>query len=455
MSEHEKVIWYEGMNLEPHHFQQWDRFHQHQLHSRVRSLSLYDWGFAELSIDRDAVTGGQFKLQRCRGITPDGLGFDLPEEAPLPPARDFREAFSATRSKLDIYLALPAEHSRGQNCTLNGNQAHRETRYRMEEVPRVDDNTGMDERSIGVGYPNFRLLLEEESREHYTGLKIAEITRTPDGNFAVSSEYVPPSLYLDVAAPLINAVRNILGLLVARSNTLMASRRYQATGQLEIGASDIARFWLLHTVNGFIPLLNHHITVGKYHPVQVFSTLLMLAGQLTTFSTNGQTSLTELPAYDHHHPLACFSRLQEYIKGCLGEVVPRTNYVKISLDRRGETAFMGKIDDATLLQDADFYLMATHELPEQQVAESLPRTIRIASPEVINEVLGAATTALPLEYTPRPPAGIPHKPGVQYFHLKKEGYFWETICTSKALVIYLPGGRFPGLQLELIAVRPG
>ena len=47
-----KVVWQEGMLLRPQHFQQNDRYFEHQLKSRSRLQDIYPWGFFSLEIDR-------------------------------------------------------------------------------------------------------------------------------------------------------------------------------------------------------------------------------------------------------------------------------------------------------------------------------------------------------------------------------------------------------------------
>jgi type VI secretion system protein ImpJ len=55
MSSHLKVVWHEGMRLDPHHFQQWDRFYSHLLNFRLQSVAPYAWGILDLNVDKDSL----------------------------------------------------------------------------------------------------------------------------------------------------------------------------------------------------------------------------------------------------------------------------------------------------------------------------------------------------------------------------------------------------------------
>lgn len=455
MARHQKVVWYEGMNLEPHHFQQWDRHYREEINSHLRSLIRYNWGISQASVNKEALTNGQFELQSCKGIMPDSLSLNMPDDDPLPRSREVQSFFSATMERLPVYLALPIERPDSRNCLLDGSQPDRETRFIFEEIRRHDDNTGGDERRVGVARPNFQIRFEGESLEDFSSIKIAEILRTPDSTYALSENFIPPCLTISASEALMKVTRRLLELLVTRSSNLMERRRYQPSGHLEVSASDIAVFWLLHTVNSFIPLLNYYHSSARYHPEELYRTLLALVGQLATFSPAVTSPPTDMPVYNHADLANCFTRLESRIKELLGEVVPKTPFIRIPLEKRGEMISYAKIEDSSLFQDAEFYLACKHDLEEKQIADEFPKDARIASPEMLNGVIASAITALRVEFKVRPPAGVPVKAGIQYFYLQKHGHFWEAICTSKAICIYVPKDKFPGMKLELFAIRQG
>jgi type VI secretion system protein ImpJ len=63
-----KVIWTEGMFLQPQHFQQHDRFVSLQLHSRLGMLQGYGWGFTSLTLDSSALTLGKIAIAAAQGL---------------------------------------------------------------------------------------------------------------------------------------------------------------------------------------------------------------------------------------------------------------------------------------------------------------------------------------------------------------------------------------------------
>ena len=62
MSWRKKVVWSEGMLLQPQHLQQSERHADHARHLLLRSTSPYAWGFAEIEIDSAALALGTILL---------------------------------------------------------------------------------------------------------------------------------------------------------------------------------------------------------------------------------------------------------------------------------------------------------------------------------------------------------------------------------------------------------
>ena len=65
MGNMDDVVWYEGMALDPHHFQQLDRFWRHTLNFRVKAVARNSWGIIDVEIDADSLSNGKFYLQKC------------------------------------------------------------------------------------------------------------------------------------------------------------------------------------------------------------------------------------------------------------------------------------------------------------------------------------------------------------------------------------------------------
>ncbi len=452
MEKRHKVLWYEGMNLEPHHFQQWDRYIRNNLNFRIKSVNANDWGIAAIDLDENALTNGKFNILRCNGIMPDGLVLDMPDNDSLPASRDFTEYFSSTQASLGVYLSITSERIGEQNYVLDKSSNKRNTRYYFDQVMINDENTGAGEREVGVARVDLKILFESESLEDSSSIKIAEIVRSAEGEFSLSKEYITPCVNISASDTLMSLVRRVFELLISRSSALRKRRRQLSDGTLEMTPSDMPIFWLLFTANAYIPVLNQFLKDGSIHPAEIYSYLLTLTGQLTTFSADENLLPQEFPLYDHANCAKGFIKIEKNLMQLLGDITPAKNYVQIELEKKGDTIFIGQVKDSSILKESRLFLICSSETTDENLINDLPAKLRVASPDLIKQVLASATPALPIKYVPRPPAGVPVQPQSYYFRLEKDEKFWKPIETNKAVVIFKPA-EYKEINLELIAVK--
>ena len=443
-----RVAWSEGMALDPHHFQQWDRYHLALLNARVRSVAPNAWGLTELQVDDEAVANGIFRLARCAGTTVDGLLFSIPDTDRPPPERRIADHFAPTAERLAVYLAAPAERPGARNFLLPHASSHREPRFVVESIAVADETTGQDEREIEVARPNLMIKFGSEPLEAYSTLKVAELLRTPAGEFRVDERFVPPCLSIGASHALQAITRRVLERLVTKSLTLWERTRHLPRGQAALSAADVVSLWLQQSVNAFIPVLRQYDAAGKAHPESLYGTLSMLAGQLSALPTGFELHPRTLPTYDHENPTAAFVTLDCAISRMLeGEI--EANYTDIPLVRRDDL-YVAQLTDGVLLDDAVFYLIAGGVPPG--VERTMPDQLRVAAPAAMPGVRSTFSRALPIGWEPRPPTGTPNGPDVQYFRLDKANQFWDDIRAEGSLAIDVPP-RLNGLTMRLIAIR--
>ena len=67
MSAHNRVVWSEGLFLQPQHFQQQDRYFERYVETRCQALVPYSWGFTEVEFERDFLQDRQGGAAAARG----------------------------------------------------------------------------------------------------------------------------------------------------------------------------------------------------------------------------------------------------------------------------------------------------------------------------------------------------------------------------------------------------
>jgi type VI secretion system protein ImpJ len=324
-----------------------------------------------------------------------------------------------------------------------------DARYGAASAKFLDETTGENDREVRLARANLRVLFADENPGDYEALPLARIARKPEGGYAYRAEFIPPCLSIAASEHTQRLLRRLLEILIAKSNELSDRRRFSGKGVAEFGRDDTAGFWLLGTINGFIPVLGHALRASATHPEAVYLELARLAGMLTTLS---DMQVREIPPYDHDNAAAAFNDLAQRIPRLLETVLPR-HYTRIPLTRRDELVHVGRILDDRLLEPAmAFYLGVYANIGASELQVTFPEVAKIASPDKVEFLVQHALKGMVLRLAQTLPPAVPVQSGYVYFQLEKIGDAWEGIAGSRNLAIYAPP-EFPGLQLELVAVR--
>jgi type VI secretion system protein ImpJ len=440
----QKVVWFEGMKLDPHHFQQADRFNQYYVNSRLNLINPNHWGLNEFLTDAAALAGGSFGLVRCSGIMPDGFVFNMPDNDPLPKIRNFEDLFSATAEKMDVYLTIPVEHESGNNCQVDESANYNSTRFNLQNVELLDFNSGTNLRSVGVTKPNFQIKFGDESLEEYSYIKIGELSRSSDGKYTLDKKYIPPVVTVSSSSNLMDMIRDLLSNLVSKSKEL---RSQTTIVKPELSITQVEILLMLQAVNNFIPLLNYFYTTKHLHPENLYILLLNLAGQLSTFSNLG-VKTSEYPAYNQKHLTEIFKQVNDDISAMLQvEKTLERKDVVIPLRKQAETLYVGQITPNQL--QAQFFLCVAGDMPEKKIVTELPKNIKIAAYEEIFAVNQAGIQGVTVEYIARPPSGVAINEKAHYFKINKEGRFWDKVTVKNNIAFFL-ASDFKMLKMELV-----
>jgi type VI secretion system protein ImpJ len=444
----QKVVWFEGMKLDPHHFQQADRYNQYLNNSKYGYSSPNYWGIKELQVDSAALAGGAFGVVKCNGIMPDGSLFEMPANDPLPRIRGFNDIFPATAEKLDVYLTIPLESSVGNNCSLSDSAPINDSRYTLQNIDLADFNTGANIRTVGVVKPNYQFKFGDESLDDYCSIKIGEIIRNSEGKYFLDSNYIFPAISVSASEGLTGYTRDILSALISKSKEL----RNQASIQKpELSITQVEILLMLLTVNTYIPLLNYYYTTDHIHPENLYVLFLNLAGQLSTYSNLGLKA-SEFPIYNHKHLSEIFKVISEEINSMLNvqKTVSRRDVI-ISLRKQADTLFVGQLSPSQI--NAQFYIAVQGDLPEKKIISEFSKNIKISSYEEIFAVHQAGIQGVTTEYIARPPAGILVNEKAHYFKINKEGRFWDKIVIKNNIAFFI-AAEFKNLQMELVLLMP-
>lgn len=442
-----KVLWKEGMFLQPQHFQQTERFVIGRMNTVVGIACRYAYGFAGHCIDTDALANESFAFREASGIMPDGTPFDMPDVDSVPAARELAGHLSHQEQAADVYLALPLIAANRANV---GEPSERSTtRYRSSTVSASDEVLGGRERGIEVGDLNYSILFGDEVRDGYSSMPACRLGRNGSGQIVSDPAFIPPILRVDASQELLARVRGLLDLLLARSGALSQERKQLPGGLAEPSGSGQAAFHLLYTVNTYASLLNHFYLRPSVHPHELFGLLLEFAGALCTFSS--EIGLRDLPAYDHDNPAEVFCSLDRIVRRVL-EAEVTGGCVVLPVRQEGPSTCSCRIAERSLLTHGRLFLEVAAAVDEKELVVGTLSRIKVCPAARMEALISSSMPGVPLVHVPGPPVGLPTRPGAVYFRLGLEGEFRDEIALNGMVGIYFPH-QFPDFKMTMFALR--
>jgi type VI secretion system protein ImpJ len=442
MSWKRKVIWAEGMLLQPQHFQQAERYQAHVRDIQLHGVNPYAWGFVDLAIDTAALAIGKVGIVQARGIFPDGTTFDLPATEPLPMAIDI----PPSARNVKVLLAIPSQRAGARDSNSESEDVL--ARFNASETETSDTNTGGDRTAlIQVGSLNVSLILNTDLTDAWTTLGLVEIIeRRADNQIVLDKGYIPPTLDVRNDSLLHGYASEMLGLLKQRGDALAGRMSQTGSG----GVSEVADFLLLQTVNRHEPGFKHLSQTSVLHPQHLFEQCLALAGDLATF--RGKRRVIEFDRYVHDNLAKTFAPVIADLRLSLSMVLEQSA-VQIELHERKMGVRVGILSDAEMRKNATFVLTVAAQLASEAVRARFPSQVKIGPVEKIRDLVNLQLPGVTLVALPVAPRQIPFHTGASYFELDTKGSdLWRQLDQSGGLAIHV-AGDFPGLELALWAIR--
>jgi type VI secretion system protein ImpJ len=439
------------MFLSPQHFQAQDLYFADLIHSRFTASHFANYGVTEIQIDAEALANGLFKLTAARGVMPDGETFDMPGSDQLPASRELVRHWPSTDETLDVYLSLPERRINARNVTLPGQQndsGPANTRYVSETRMMPDDNQGMDEKPVQLGQKTFRLLFGTEFRDGYSSLRIGQLERSAIGVPSMCPSFVAPCLDLASSDYLMNLLRRQVEILLTKSASLSGQRRERGKAAATFSASETDKFWLLHTVNSYVPELKHIFKTRHGHPEAAYVAMLRLAGALSTFALKGGPG--DFPDYNHDDLGPCFTELDARVRDLINTAIP-VNYASIPLTLTGRFVWSGSVDNDKLFKETQFFLAVSANMGVGDLIQKVPIFLKMAAPDDVERVVRNALAGVGLRHAPVVPQAIQTKLENQYFQINQSGPLWEHIVLARRIAVFAPG-EIAEPKMEVVVV---
>lgn len=438
MSWYSKVAWSEGLFLRQHHLQQSDRYFEQLIENRLRYVTPYPWGFAQIEIDRDLAQQNKFGLRRASGIFPDGTPFDMPGTSPLPPAIDVPEG----ADKQLVWLTMPGAAVNGRELDMREGMSA--SRYVRDIETIVDSASSMHvEEEIEIAHPRLAFEVRSTPKTGFHCIKVARILEVRDRTILFDEVFAPPVLSVSAHPVVAGWVERVIGWVRTKLETLARYAADPSSG----GGLQTFDYFMLQMLNREINVLQH-LRRSKYtHPVAVYEEFLRIAGELATFSAGRLAP--DYEAYDHDRLEEVFEPILSDIQRLLSLDVGRA--IRLDLVERAPNAFLAAVPDRALFRNASFVVEVSAGKPLTQIQQQFPALCKIGPNTKMNEIVQTHLPGIELVHMPTPPRQIRAISTHVYFYLDKSSPLWPEFSVAASVGLHF-SGDWPELQLDLWAI---
>lgn len=446
MSKH-RVLWGEGLFLRPQHFQIQDNYHDSQRALGMKLMHPYAYGIADVQIDQQLLESNLLSVQSLYGILPDGTIYQAPRTDALPKAVTLDTQDNG--DEVFVFLSLEIVHSGGNN--IQSQHSDNPARYVRGAIEAQDLYSEAAEAVIDVIKLSPSLQLSHSAQapsQDTVSLLIAKLVRTTQGIYQVDEDYIVPSVHIASNPALVSQVYRLMTMINTKSSSLYDHHRQTNNDLLEFRSSDIASFWLLHTLNTAYSQLSHLHNHAKLHPERLYEALLNVASQLATFSSLYKVG--DLPAYHHDNANESFVSIIVIIRELLNTVIA-SNFISIPLRQNKPSYYTGELSSDKITRSTQLYLSVSSSQPMHELIDIVPRRFKIATPDAVEKRVLSALPGTPISHVSQVPSAIPVRPGFSYFTIEPIGELYDEMMKSESICIYVPNG-FDDLKIELMAI---
>lgn len=437
-TESAEIHWYEGMLMQPHHFQTQQRRSSMVGREKMMHLAACCWGIADLQINATALAGFRIKVDRAVLCLKDGTWLNVPNNA-YAEERGFMDIAGQLDECVPVWFSIKrTEPNRPLVHPLNETNKGLPRPFVLKENTIVDENSGENGQVIQSRLWNVQITFGPHPGDQFEALKVGELVWSSAKQPIFNPTYIPPLLNIGASAYLRDRVKNVVVKIRNQATFLqgeLVSKRISLTADPIRVLANLTR---LQMMASYSLVLQQLLNMNQTHPFPLYLELVRLFGELIVLYPD--TPL-EVPAYDHdnlRHVMETVIKLVErMVEG--GVVV---DYLHRRFEVDGERRYC-RIDKEWLDPEPNVrviaYLCINTDMPESGVDAMLSDyRVKIGPPSRIDEMLMARTRGLNCQRLRRIPSGLPDRSGLHYFQvdLSRNSEFWQDLFRDLLLVIH-------------------
>lgn len=442
------IHWAEGLFLQPHHLQSFQRV-QNLSRQTAFSLSMpYPYGLIDYEFDPDALKNNRIVVKRLSAVMPGGTEISMPGNCVIPPL-DLSEGLKEHRDDFTVYIALPSWSEYDANLGEDGSDGKHQ--FTVHETPVRDENSGDNEILIARHRFNIRLTADFMDNGDMELLPILQLhpvyLESGEPLLEINHNYIPPFLLVNGDCPLFSMATELNIQIRNRRNKIMQDLSASGYSTEHLSGSCLHSILQLRTLNSYEGKLTSLLNTGRLTPFGLYLELKSLLGELSAlqplrdFATPGE--------YQHLNYAPQFMELLMHIRALImAEGV--SSYLKLEFARNGENlGKMVELSEKHLVFADEYYLSVSCDGNPRKVVAAVESgdNFKLVNPSSS----GSRIRGIKLVEMRYPPRFLPALPDTIWFKLdrKESPHVWEAVCKERAILLDWAEDIFPKLEVAL------
>jgi type VI secretion system protein ImpJ len=317
-----RVQWFEGMLLEPQHFQQQERYHHQKSLIYQSAITPFFWGICRLEIDENLLTSGTFLIKNLLAIMQDGSVLHVNEKEDSKPQVILSDQKNIDWSTPQVIHLCIVKH-RDDSANMYSDFPRYES---VEESDFLDENTGKSPISIPRLKHKITLIVGDKVPYRYISFPIAVIEKR-DSNY-IKKPFSPACQIVKKNSLLYEETSKIISLIRKKLNFL--SSKIQTSNIEDSNSVFQALIRYSNILSPLVPRSEVMLDAEGSHPYEIYKELCFIVGSLANLRRD--IVCPRLPTYSHISPLTCYRKVIHLIEDYLSIIQQFSTEIPFAYD---------------------------------------------------------------------------------------------------------------------------
>lgn len=436
------LYWHDGLFIQPHHFQKFQRSIEEQFQSEHRSTRAYNYGLIDYELNMLRFKEGYLEFNELSAYMPSGTYIDINTNAIIK-SISLKNYEAPIDDSFLVYLGIPLWSNKQPNTSTEDSRWQGDRLYKISEELWHDEDNCDNPTPLLIRKIKCRIFFGNENTEGYELIPVLRFKKREVSDtkyldsFIIGNDFIPPFYFISKAPELQRIFNEIIYSI--RSSAKELDKEIKNSEFFNDAPERLVKAFLrLSSLNSKGIYLSKLISLQNITPFEIYLRLAELIGDLVIIAPDFDL-FSQLPDYDHDNIYDCLIKVKCIIEKLLSHPVYIQLYNKESLAYIEKNLYEMDMSASSSIDINDYYIGIYINRPSNEIISIVESgdSFKVLPPSLSR---GKAIPGIKLEHQHVLPNGFPKSPGLYYFRFtasEREDFIWEKIINEKKINVSL------------------